>query len=601
MLAKGDILDGKYRLDQHLGSGGFASVWAATNVKIERRVALKILTDNLAHMPEVVERFVREAKLASQPIHPAIVQVEDINEMADELNRRGRLDVRNGVKIVQVVLEGLAAAHARGIIHRDIKLANIFLVRPGSSSGPPVRILDLGTAKDLFGNEQLTQAGQVMGTTDYVAPEIFLNKKIEVWQPMVDVYAVGMVLFALLTGGLPFEAQSADLPPYVKLLHRIEFFKRIKALYGPRDVDPSIPEPIDAVVRKALAIDPRYRYRDAGEMRDELARAAATLPDINRAPLHDSGPPTEPIENIAEVLRSLNQVSVRMATQGSSPPVPPQPTARAMKPVHNEGFVEEVVTTYLPSSSSPSVGPPRRQYDNFDEGYEASVSIQSEAGGSFEMEGSLHARASAVGSMQMPLPAPTQNGLDEPATTPRGSVAPVVSQSSISGGGVETPMWAASGSDPEGISRLMWLGLIVTVALVVVMMGAISWILLAPNDPIQPLAPPAQIPSPEPLDEPTEAAPEQQGQLEDPSPEPHATDLPLPQPPLAPEVTVRLLGLPPGAEVTFEGDPVEAHLIQGREGSEGELAIRAAGYHPYRQQVVLRTNTVVNVRLTPES
>ncbi len=287
---EGQILNKKYRLERFLGSGGFASVWAARNIAIDRPVALKILADTLARKPKVVARFLQEARLASRTIHPTVVRVEDIGQTAEqvpylvmelleghtlseELTDKGPPPVWRSVDIIEHVLTGLDAAHRMGIIHRDIKPANIFVMSP-SAADPMVRILDLGLAKDLSDAEGLTQTGALMGTPDYLAPEVLLSADRDRWTAAADVFACGMLAFNLLTGDYPFDHSSASGGGALRFAARAEFYRLTSALPGPIELAAGVPEPIDQVIKTALAIDPAERYPDAGAMLDALRHAS---------------------------------------------------------------------------------------------------------------------------------------------------------------------------------------------------------------------------------------------------------------------------------------------------------------------------------------
>lgn len=291
MPVPGQILGGKYRLERLVGSGGFASVWAARNVMLDRVVALKILSENYARMPGFLPRFLREAKLASRAIHKTIVAVEDIDQtndglvylvmellegqtLADELKGGKSLSLDRTLEIIVPTLEGLAAAHERNIIHRDIKPANIFLTDEGTA-GPRVRILDLGLAKDLVSDDELTTTDQMVGTPSYLAPEMFMGPQARRWAPTADVFACGMLSFRMLAGGLPFDRSVAGLPPIEQFLARADFYQTVGQMPGPAQYVPEIPEEIDAVVRQAVSLDPQSRYPDASAMLEDFNRATS--------------------------------------------------------------------------------------------------------------------------------------------------------------------------------------------------------------------------------------------------------------------------------------------------------------------------------------
>jgi serine/threonine-protein kinase len=291
MVREGQLLAGKYRLEYLVGKGSFASVWAARNTFIDRMVALKVLSEKATKNPMLVERFAREAKLAARPIHPVIVAVEDLGQtqegapflvmellkghtVAEAIKASGAFSWLTAVEIARLFLEGLAAAHTQDIIHRDIKPANVYLTDPGSSTGPPVRLLDLGLARDMAEDQRLTRTGQVMGTANYLSPEALLDRQPKGGTKAGDVFASGLVLFAMLTSRLPFEPSNRPSNPAAEVAAKAKLYSSGEPLPGPVEFDPTIPDPIDAVVRRALQIEPSARYVDANEMLNALIWAS---------------------------------------------------------------------------------------------------------------------------------------------------------------------------------------------------------------------------------------------------------------------------------------------------------------------------------------
>jgi serine/threonine protein kinase len=301
LVKEGDLLAGKYHIEYLLGKGSFATVWAARNTMIDRMVALKILNDRSIQKPVIMERFFREAKLAARPIHPVLVSVEDMGQtpggspflvmellkghtVAEAIKANGAFSWLTSIEIGRLFIEGLAAAHDQKIIHRDIKPANVFLVDPSSSQGPLVRLLDLGLARDMADSKRLTRTGQVMGTANYLPPEALLDRQPKGGTKTGDVFACGMVLFAMLTSRLPFEPSDRPSSPAAEVAIKAELYASGEPLPSPAEFDPTIPEPIDAIVRHALAIDPADRYPTAREMLADLLaagqRVAPTTPNI---------------------------------------------------------------------------------------------------------------------------------------------------------------------------------------------------------------------------------------------------------------------------------------------------------------------------------
>jgi serine/threonine-protein kinase len=293
MLQPGQVIGGLYRLERAIGHGAFATVWAATNTQSDESVAVKILADAPARRPTVVARFLKEAKICATPIHPTMITVKDLGQTDDGipylvmelltghtldqvLRAKGSLPWTMSVEVMQHVLAGLAAAHHRDIIHRDIKPSNIFLVET-ICTGPPVRVLDLGLARDLADDKRLTRTGQVVGTANYLPPETLLDEQPKGGTKAGDVFAVGMVLFVSVTGRFPFLTTGKAATPAGEVFARASFYKSRAALPGLREFDDTLPTQLDQVVRRAMNVDPKQRYADAPEMLADLETAMGEI------------------------------------------------------------------------------------------------------------------------------------------------------------------------------------------------------------------------------------------------------------------------------------------------------------------------------------
>ena len=319
MALPNQVLGGRYRLERLLGSGGFASVWQARHIQLDKPVAVKVLSDSLAHQPGFVERFMREARLASRPIHETICRVEDVGatedgvpylvmelltgrSLSDELKTRGALPIEQAAEIGRLALAGLAAAHAMGIVHRDIKPANMFLCAP-VTPGPPMRILDFGLAKDLGEGDGVTTTEQFMGTPDFFPPEYFGGPWRE-YGPEGDVFALGVVLFSVLAGRRPLDGIVPRGTLRTAFFERASYYSTHDALPSPAELAPDVPPELDAVIAKAIAVDPARRYADAGQMLAAWDEAVSALraggllqpldPSASRppVPLFGSAPPS---------------------------------------------------------------------------------------------------------------------------------------------------------------------------------------------------------------------------------------------------------------------------------------------------------------------
>jgi serine/threonine protein kinase len=274
-LLEGKTL-GKYRILEPLGRGGMAQVYRAYHPQLDRYVAIKVLRSDLVQEEEFLARFKREAKAVAALRHPNIVQVfdfdieDDLYYMVMELmegdtlraylssgRARGQhFEPGEMVRILIDVLQGLSYAHNEGIVHRDIKPANILLTRSGQAV-----ISDFGIAQ-IIGGTQYTASGVLMGTLSYMSPEQGLEGR---GDNRSDIYSLGIVLYEMLTGHPPFDA---DTPLAILMKHIND------PLPLPRSIDPTIPESFERVALKALAKRPDDRYQDAAEMIAALKEAA---------------------------------------------------------------------------------------------------------------------------------------------------------------------------------------------------------------------------------------------------------------------------------------------------------------------------------------
>lgn len=255
----GEVIADRYELEELVGSGGMSSVFRAHDRLLDRYVALKVLHEHFADDDESVERFRREARSVAQLSHPHIVTVIDrgeadgrqfiVFEYVDGENlkqlagRSGALPIRRAVEIAVAVADGLAFAHANGLVHRDVKPQNVLLNGEGE-----VKVTDFGIARSIEVDRGVTQTGTVLGTSSYISPEQAGGKPVS---PATDVYSLGVVLWELLTGDVPFPGENFVA---VALRHINEIPPSLA------DVRPDVPPRLAAAVDRALAKDPGRRF-----------------------------------------------------------------------------------------------------------------------------------------------------------------------------------------------------------------------------------------------------------------------------------------------------------------------------------------------------
>jgi eukaryotic-like serine/threonine-protein kinase len=272
----GQLLDGRYRVESHVARGGMATVYLGTDTRLDRMVALKIMHPELANDEDFVRRFVGEARSVALLSHPNVVAVYDQGAdgrtlyLAMEyvpgqtlralLNERGRLSPREALDIMDGMLAGLAAAHAAGLAHRDVKPENVLLGR-----GHSVKVADFGLARLLAGASH-TKTGMLIGTAAYLAPEQVTGGTADA---RTDVYAAGIMLFELLTGVQPY---TGDTPLAVAYQH-------VNAVVpAPSRLRPELPTALDTLVALATSRDPALRPADAGQFLRAVTEVRQGLP-----------------------------------------------------------------------------------------------------------------------------------------------------------------------------------------------------------------------------------------------------------------------------------------------------------------------------------
>jgi serine/threonine protein kinase/TolA-binding protein len=279
----GAIIDGRYRIVELIGEGGMGKVYLAEHIEIGKRVALKVLHPSYSRMPDLVERFRREARAASKIGHPNIVDVTDSGttedgseyfvmeylegvELGSVLEREGAVDVARALRIAAQICRALAAAHAVGIIHRDLKPENIYLVtRDGSTD--VVKVLDFGIAKtteaEAARERRLTSPGMAMGTPEYMAPEQAAGRPADA---RCDVYALGAILYEMTTGVPPYSGDN-----FMEILTK----KATVDPPPPSSIRADLPAPVSKLVLDAMARDPDARPQTMEAFEYELNKCLA--------------------------------------------------------------------------------------------------------------------------------------------------------------------------------------------------------------------------------------------------------------------------------------------------------------------------------------
>jgi serine/threonine-protein kinase len=344
----------RYRLLSLVGEGGMGVVYRAEHTVLGKQVAMKLLHSHLTEVPEAVERFFREARTAADVATDHVVQVTDSGQtedgtvflvmellsgesLADLLDREQRLDVERAVRLALQVTEALAAVHEKGVIHRDLKPGNIQLARVGKEkdfarregakprrawSGATkdfVTLLDFGIAKIRESSIKLTQTGMILGSPSYMAPEQAASRPID---HRTDIYALGVILYEMLTGAPPFFGEKA---PEILMAHLTDDPP------PPRAVRPDIPLELERIVLRCLAKSPENRPEDMAGLGEDLRACleAGTPPEEPAVALGTTQPPAafEPTVSDDSPLDDLAQDETR--PQKADEPAPEQDNAPA--------------------------------------------------------------------------------------------------------------------------------------------------------------------------------------------------------------------------------------------------------------------------------
>ncbi len=324
VLEIGTVLGGRYEIQKLLGMGGMGAVYKAHDLEVDRTVGLKVIRPDLAGNPAILARFKQELVLARQVTHRNIIRIYDLNEaegvkfitmefiegedLRTILTREGKVSPKEAINIMRQSCSGLQAAHAEGVIHRDLKPSNI--MRDGSGR---VVIMDFGLAKTVQ-SDGMTQTGMMIGTMEYMSPEQAMGAELDARS---DLFTMGLIFYELLTGNIPFRAESA----IASLVKRTQ--ERAVPL---SDVDPTIPPSLSLIAAKCLERDPKARYDTVQELIDDLdifegrrsrsssSGRTALVASAFAAPTVETEPPAIPSPSIVPVKRfPLKWIAVGVA------------------------------------------------------------------------------------------------------------------------------------------------------------------------------------------------------------------------------------------------------------------------------------------------
>lgn len=293
-MVAGTLLSDRYRIDRRLAVGGMGTVYVATDERLGREVAVKVLKEELAHDERFVERFRREARAAGALTHPNVANVYDFaqdgerhymvmelvrgRDLARVLREESPLDPARSALITAQIARALQHAHAAGVVHRDIKPANVIVEEDDRA-----KVTDFGIARAV-GDSTLTATGSVLGTAHYISPEQASGAEIG---PASDIYSLGIVLYEMLTGSLPFTGDSAI---GVAMRHVSD------EVPAPSALNPEVSRELDEVVAHATAKEPARRFADAGALATAVEAAVTGESAAVTTPL--AGPGTEVMQTV---------------------------------------------------------------------------------------------------------------------------------------------------------------------------------------------------------------------------------------------------------------------------------------------------------------
>ncbi len=294
----GSVLGGRYEIQKLLGMGGMGAVYKAHDLEVDRAVGLKVIRPDLAGNPAILARFKQELVLARQVTHKNIIRIYDLSEaegvkfitmefiegedLRTILTRAGKLTPDEAIGIMRQSCTGLQAAHAEGVIHRDLKPSNIMRDAAGR-----VVIMDFGLAKTVA-SDGMTQTGMMIGTMEYMSPEQAMGSELDARS---DIFAIGLIFYELITGNMPYRADSA----IASLVKRTQ-----ERAVPPHEVDPTVPTAVSHIVAKCLERDPKNRYSSVQELLDDLDIAQGKRPRSSAAGPSALGPSASSSDALTE-------------------------------------------------------------------------------------------------------------------------------------------------------------------------------------------------------------------------------------------------------------------------------------------------------------
>lgn len=313
------IYNGRYELRNQIARGGTAQVYLAHDILLDRPVALKVLYPELSTNTSFVERFRREAQAAANLSHPNIVPIFDWGEsdntyfivmeyvdgepLSSIIRTQAPLDAAQAAAVASDIAKALGFAHRHGVVHRDVKPGNVLITQDGQ-----VKVTDFGIARAIGADEQVTQTGLVMGTATYFSPEQAQGFGVD---GRSDIYSLGVVLYEMVTGRAPF---AGDTPVAIAYQHVREHPP------APRDLNPTIPAALEAIILQAMAKLPAERYTSADEMRADLERFTRGQTVLARPPHEAFTGPTTEVVSAKEINSHLGGAADAEEPVSSLPP-----------------------------------------------------------------------------------------------------------------------------------------------------------------------------------------------------------------------------------------------------------------------------------------